>query len=162
MKRKKTKKINERKSKKLNAKNDETTHFGFDQLPRDMEIIIFSFVISEMVKDWKRNWNNISLVSKHWNSISWISLQRVISKSEKITIFIQACMTGRFHFISKFLTQDTTFDPSFQHNEALVYARLFGSTDIVKLLLQDARCKMEDARKKAAQDNFVIRFVIAR
>ncbi len=108
----------------------------FDCLPRDMEIIILSFVISESEK---KNWNNISLVSKHWNSIAWISFQRTIPTSEKEEIFIQACQKGKFHFINKLLTQDTTFDPSFQHNYAIAEVRFFPYIDIINLLLEDRR-----------------------
>ncbi len=113
----------------------------FDSVPNELEIIILSFVISEMKKDWKGNWKNVSLVSKHWNSIAWIFFQRTISPSEKETIFFQGCYKGWFHFINKFLTQDTTFDPSTEHcsRHAIGHASKFGNVDIVKLLLQDKR-----------------------
>ncbi len=137
MKRKKSK--NKRTSKKLKTKKEEPSPFYFSCLPRDMEIIISSFVISEIEKDWKRNWNNISLVSKHWNSIAWISFQRAIPKSEKETIFIESCKKGCFHFINKFLIQDATFDPSFQNNEAIVWACKIGNIEIVRMLLEDVR-----------------------
>ena len=104
-----------------------------------------------MKKDWKRNWNNVSLVSKHWNSIAWISFQRTVPKSEKEIIFLQACKKGGFPFINKFLTQDTIFDPSFQNNTAIQWASSSSFVDIVKLLLQNKRVD------PSANANFVIR-----
>ncbi len=131
---------NERKpKKKLEADTEEPQSSAFDCLPIDMEIVIFSFVICEMEKPWDRNWNNISLVSKHWNSIAWISFQRTIPKSEKITIFKRACKKGRFHFINKLLTQDATLDPSDDNNYAIRISSKKGFSDIVKFLLQDKR-----------------------
>ncbi len=130
----------------------------WDCLPNELEIVVVSFVISDS-KNWRRNWNNISLVSKHWNSIAWISFQRIIPKSEKERIFIQACERGYFHFINTFLAQDTTFDPSFQASEAIGQACRKGNIDIVKLLLQDKRVDPSAgynyAIKIASQKGFV-------
>ena len=131
--------------------NEEKKIQYFDSVPNELEIIMISFIVSEMKKNWKRDWNNISLVSKHWNSIAWISFQRTIPTSEKETIFIQACNKGRFHFMNKILTQDTTFDPSFQRNEAIKWATFYGFVDIVKLLLQDKRVD------PSAENNYSIR-----
>ncbi len=135
-------------------KNEEMKIKYFDSVPNDLEIIIISFIICEMTKNWKRDWNNISLVSKHWNSISWISFQRTIPKSEKETIFIQGCKEGFFHFISKILTQDITFDPSFEDNKAIRLASEKGFIEIVKLLLKDERVD------PSAQNNYAIRRAI--
>ncbi len=136
-------------------KTDERKNAYFDQLPKDMEIIIFSFVISNnKQRRWRRerNWCNISLVSKHWNLIAWIVFQRIITKSRKETIFIQGCEKGWFHFINKFLTQDTTFDLSFQDNEAIQEASYYGRSDIAKLLLQDKRVD------PSVNNNYAIRY----
>ncbi len=127
----------------------------FDSVPNDLEIIMLKFIISEMEKNWKRNWNNISLVSKHWNSIAWIAFQRTIPKDEKIVIFIQSCEKGWFHFINKFLTQDTTFDPSFANNwrrDRTEYV------NIIKLLLQDKRYRfLSMADFGGSKENYAIR-----
>ncbi len=145
--------------------NEEKKIQYFDSVPNELEIIMISFIVSEMKKNWKRDWNNISLVSKHWNSIAWISFQRTISKSEKETIFFEGCEKGWFHFINKFLTQDTTFDPSFHDNLAIRYACMYGSSDIavengkievVKLLLQDKRVD------PSANHNHAIRWAIEK
>ncbi len=133
----------------------------FDSVPKDLEIIILSFVISETKeswegyfwnniksgssiiydakKDWKKEWNNISLVSKHWNSIAWISFQRTIPKNEREELFSLGCKKEWFHFINKFLIQDTTFDPSFQDNATIMEACRCGRSAILKLLLLDNR-----------------------
>ncbi len=141
----------------------------FDWLPIDMEITIFSFVISKMDENWEKNWNNISLVSKHWNSIAWISFQRFISKRKKETIFIRACdkhnfffliqgyQKGMFHFINKLLAHDTTFDPSFQDNIAIRIARENGFVDIVNLLLKDKRVDPSDDNNFAIGVSYCIR-----
>ncbi len=168
-----SKKTNERNPKKikLNAENKETKPSYFDCLPIDMEIVIFSFVISEM-NPWDRNWNNISLVSKHWNSIAWIFFQRTIPKSEKETIFTTACGEGKIHFVNKLLIQDITFDPSFQDNIAIRIGSSYEKTnregfiDIVKRLLQDKRVDPSDdnnyAIKAASGKGFsdIVKFLL--
>ena len=148
MKRTRSKKINEENpSKKLKTDSEETEPCYINSLPKDMEILLCSFITSKTGKDW----NNISLVSKHWNSIAWISFQRTIPNKEKEEIFLKACQRGQNHFITKLLKQDITFDPSFDDNRAIRAASRMGFIDVVKPLLQNERIDPSE------DDNFAIR-----
>ncbi len=131
--------------------NEEKTTQYFGLLPTEMKMEILLFVICEMKKDWKRNWNNISLISKHWNSIAWIFLQR-LPESKKRSLFGKACSDGDFHFINKFLIQDITFDPSFHNNASIIGACRWGRSAVVNLLLLDKRVD------PSTDNNYVIKW----
>ncbi len=119
--------------------NEEKTTQYFGLVPTEMEMEIFLFFICEMKKDWKRNWNNISLISKHWNSIAWIFFQR-LPESKKSKIFWEACSGGHCHFINKFLSQNMTFNSSFKDAyKGIREACERGRSAVVKVLLQNKK-----------------------
>ena len=114
----------------------------FETLPRDVHIIILSFVLLKD-KEREKKFKQISLVSKEWHSVSWSAFYKIIPKTAKNKIFCEVCKHGFFQSALKIYAQEgflsTQVDPSSFDNCAIRLASEGGHIDIVKLLLQDKR-----------------------
>ncbi len=81
----------------------------FKLLPREIEVVILSLVLNNR-DSWKRNWNNIVMVSSHWNVIAWTVFERTFLPKEKKEILLQACETEKEEFLLNWFQKSQNLD----------------------------------------------------
>ncbi len=104
-----------------------------DCLPNELHVVIFEFFLSTS-DDWRSDWIKISLVSKKWNSLSFIAFYKTFPNHA----IMWASEYGHFDVVDMLL-KNTETDPSTEDNYAFYCAQKKGYKNMVQLLLNDKR-----------------------
>ncbi len=125
-------------SKSIPRKKSKNPSSIIDCLPNELHVIILEFFLSTS-DDWRSDWIKISLVSKKWNSLSFMAFY----KTFPIHAITWASEYGHFDVVERLL-KNTKYEDADPYFYAIKCAQHGRHKDIYQLLLNDKRMRFDN------------------